>query len=124
MACAVSTLAALWLAAALLAPCVTSAALTRVHVATICRGFSAKMVSNLRRMLGSMLNHSRDVLVHLVVLTDPASMATVAATVSGVYSKHLTEGVVFGYEHTRVTIDTEVLGQLEWFHHLKCHFRC
>ena len=61
-------------------------------------------------MLSSLLAHSEQTIINLLILTDEETKPWVDATVSNVVGRHITEGVVFGYEDNNVTLKTEFIG--------------
>ena len=61
-------------------------------------------------MLTSLMGHSEDVVVNLHVLTDEETRPWVDATIRNVIGRHLTEGVVFGFENNNVTLQAHYLG--------------
>ena len=61
-------------------------------------------------MLASLMGWSKDVVVNLHVLTDEETQPWVDATIQNVIGRHLTEGVVFGFENNNVTLQTQYLG--------------
>ena len=69
-----------------------------------------KVSLNLKRMLASLMGWSKDVFVNLHVLTDEETRPWVDATIQNVIGRHLTEGVVFGFENNNVTLQTQYLG--------------
>ena len=68
------------------------------------------MSRNLKRMLGSMLNHSEHAVINLLVLTDKKTKPWVISTISNLLARQITEGVVFGYQDNNITLRTEYLG--------------
>ena len=68
------------------------------------------MGRNLKRMLTSLLGHSEQAIINLHILTDEETKPWVDATVSNVVGRHITEGIVFGYEDNNVTLKTEFIG--------------
>ena len=99
---------------------------TTVNIATICKGNNRKVICgnlvenhwylskqvgrNLKRMLTSLLGHSEQAIINLHILTDEETKPWVDATVSNVVGRHITEGIVFGYEDNNVTLKTEFIG--------------
>ena len=71
---------------------------------------SLKVSVNLKRMLGSLMARSNDVLINVHVLTDEDSKSWVEETILNVIGRHLTEGVVFGFENNNVTLQRRYLG--------------
>ena len=69
-----------------------------------------KVSVNLKRMLGSLMARSTDVLINVHVLTDEDSKSWVEETILNVIGRHLTEGVVFGFENNNVTLQRKYLG--------------
>merc|ERR1712038_467070 len=69
-----------------------------VNIATICKGKNRKVSRNLKRMLGSLLNHSEHAIINLLVLTDKKTKPWVISTISNLLARQITEGVVFGYQ--------------------------
>ena len=65
---------------------------------------------NLKRMLGSLLNHSEHAIINLLVLTDKKTEPWVISTISNLLARQITEGVVFGYQDNNNTLRTEYLG--------------
>ena len=61
-------------------------------------------------MLGSLMARSTDVVINLHVLTDEDSKSWVEETILNVIGRHLTEGVVFGFENNNVTLQRKYLG--------------
>ena len=61
-------------------------------------------------MLASLLAHSEQAIINLHILTDEETKPWVDATVSNVVGRHITEGIVFGYEDNNVTLKTEFIG--------------
>ena len=53
---------------------------------------------------------SNDVLVNVHVLTDDDSKSWVEETILNVIGRHLTEGIVFGFENNNVTLQRKYLG--------------
>ena len=49
-------------------------------------------------------------IINLHILTDEETKPWVDATVSNVVGRHITEGIVFGYEDNNVTLKTEFIG--------------
>lgn len=82
---------------------------TTVNIATICKGSNKKVNSNLKRMLRSLLDHSEQAIINFHFLTDEETKPWVDATVSNIIGRHITEGVVFGYEDNNVTLKTEFI---------------
>jgi len=80
-----------------------------VNLVTICKGRNHKVSLNLKRMLASLMGWSKDVVVNLHVLTDEETQPWVDATIQNVIGRHLTEGVVFGFENNNVTLQTQYL---------------
>ena len=70
----------------------------------------SKVSVNLKRMLGSLMARSKDVLINVHVLTDEDSKSWVEETILNVIGRHLTEGVVFGFENNNVTLQRKYLG--------------
>ena len=70
----------------------------------------SKVSVNLKRMLGSLMARSTDVLINVHVLTDEDSKSWVEETILNVIGRHLTEGVVFGFENNNVTLQRKYLG--------------
>ena len=62
-------------------------------------------------MLRSLLDHSEQAIINFHFLTDEETKPWVDATVSNVIGRHITEGVVFGYEDNNVTLKTEFIGE-------------
>lgn len=75
------------------------------------------MSRNLKRMLGSMLNHSEHAVINLLVLTDKKTKPWVISTISNLLARQITEGVVFGYQDNNITLRTEYLGGKIPFRH-------
>ena len=63
-------------------------------------------------MLYSLLSHSEQAIINFHVLTDNETKPWVDATISNVVGRHITEGVVFGYEDNNVTLRTEFHGDI------------
>ena len=74
--------------------------------------FSIQVGKNLKRMLASLLAHSEQAIINLHILTDEETKPWVEATISNVVGRHITEGVVFGYEDNNVTLRTKFLGDI------------
>ena len=64
----------------------------------------------MKRMLGSLLNHSEHAVINLLVLTDKKTKPWVISTISNLLARQITEGVVFGYQDNNITLRTEYLG--------------
>ena len=70
----------------------------------------SKVSVNLKRMLGSLMARSNDVVINVHVLTDDDGKSWVEDTILNVIGRHLTEGVVFGFENNNVTLQRKYLG--------------
>jgi len=80
-----------------------------VDLVAICKGRNHKVSVNLKRMLGSLMARSNDVLINVHVLTDEDSKSWVEETILNVIGRHLTEGVVFGFVNNNVTLQRKYL---------------
>ena len=70
----------------------------------------SKVSVNLKRMLGSLMARSNDVVINVHVLTDDDGKSWVEDTILNVIGRHLTEGIVFGFENNNVTLQRKYLG--------------
>merc|ERR1712223_186551 len=85
---------------------------TELVVAAIYKGESKKHAEHLKRMSESLLQHTEDPLLRILILSDQASWPEAKLIVEESFGQHLTEQFVFGYQPARVRLQFVDLDRL------------